>query len=320
MKIRKKYTPIYRDATALLRPKTGPQRHGDRSSTRATRRPGAIPEGGTLPVAQTQPAVQLDEFLAGLDADTRDYLKLLRRRRGRGPQRQRRGARRDAQALRSDGALPEADQPPARQARQGDLALDPQLPELSEALGDKDAQLARFVDSSNKVFQDFASEQASLRRRCGCCRTRSSRPTSALAKSARAVGRRRPDAHRAAADGERPRAGAQGLPELRAGDDADVQEPAAAVRAGRRAVGRALKPGGDRPRRVAAGPDRLARRPQLALQRHRLQPVRQGGGLPLLARLGEPPRRRDLQRRRRARPDPPRPAVQQLRLADALPA
>src|SRR5256885_13845906 len=36
-----------------------------------------LPDGGTIPVSQTLPDVNLDEILASLDTDTRDYLLLL---------------------------------------------------------------------------------------------------------------------------------------------------------------------------------------------------------------------------------------------------
>ena len=51
---------------------------------RARPRPGRLPEGGTIPVSQTLPDVNLDEILAALDADTRDYLTLLLNDGGRG--------------------------------------------------------------------------------------------------------------------------------------------------------------------------------------------------------------------------------------------
>ena len=56
------------------------------------------------------------------------------------------------------------------------------------------------------------------------------------------------------------------------------------------------------------GPDGVLQRRQPAAQHGRLQPAgRQGGGLPLLAVVGQPRRQRDLLHAGRARPDPPRP-------------
>ncbi len=47
------------------------------SSRPGTPSAGKLPEGGTIPISQTLPDVNLDEVLASLDADTRDYLRLL---------------------------------------------------------------------------------------------------------------------------------------------------------------------------------------------------------------------------------------------------
>src|SRR3954464_7763093 len=83
MKIRRKYTPIYKDATALLRPKTGLE---DMivELTPGSRTAGKAPTGYPIPVQHTLPDVKLDEILAQLDSDTRDYLKLLVQGAGQG--------------------------------------------------------------------------------------------------------------------------------------------------------------------------------------------------------------------------------------------
>src|SRR5205823_762422 len=76
LEIRKKYSPIYRDARLLLRPKTGlkdmivEMDPGNRSA-------GALPSGATLPVDNSAPDVNPDEILASVDADTRAYLTIL---------------------------------------------------------------------------------------------------------------------------------------------------------------------------------------------------------------------------------------------------
>ena len=84
MKIQRKYTPIYKDATVLLRPKTGLKdmvveldpgtQHGGRG----------CPTGDTIPVAQTLPDVNLDEILASLDARHARLPAAAARRRGEG--------------------------------------------------------------------------------------------------------------------------------------------------------------------------------------------------------------------------------------------
>ena len=76
MKIQRKHDRIYKDATILLRPKTG-LKDMVAELTPGTPEAGQIEEGGVIPVSQTLPDVNLDEILATLDADTRDYLMLL---------------------------------------------------------------------------------------------------------------------------------------------------------------------------------------------------------------------------------------------------
>jgi phospholipid/cholesterol/gamma-HCH transport system substrate-binding protein len=76
MNIFKKYAPIYRNATVLLRPRT-PLKDMYLELDPGTPGAGAIPGGGTLPVGATNPTVDFSEILSSLDQDTRDYLLLL---------------------------------------------------------------------------------------------------------------------------------------------------------------------------------------------------------------------------------------------------
>jgi phospholipid/cholesterol/gamma-HCH transport system substrate-binding protein len=76
MNIDKKYAPIYRDATVLLRPRT-PLKDMYLELDPGTTSAGALPAGGELPVAATEPDVNFEEILASLDTDTRNYLLLL---------------------------------------------------------------------------------------------------------------------------------------------------------------------------------------------------------------------------------------------------
>ncbi len=54
-----------------------PEGHGRRARARAPRPRAGCPRAGGSRVSQTLPDVNLDEILAALDADTRDYLTLL---------------------------------------------------------------------------------------------------------------------------------------------------------------------------------------------------------------------------------------------------
>lgn len=153
---------VYANATALVRPKTGLQdmvvalNPGDRRAAR-------LPDGGTIPVSHTRPQVNLDELLAGLDADTRDYLRALiaagsEGLDGRGAQLRalfKAGAPTLRLTRRVTGAI--ADR--RRQMRR----LVTNLRLLSEATGGKDRQLAQLVSASAAAFRAIDSQQAALR-------------------------------------------------------------------------------------------------------------------------------------------------------------
>jgi phospholipid/cholesterol/gamma-HCH transport system substrate-binding protein len=74
--IDRKYLPIYKDATILMRPTTGLKDMFFELDP-GTESAGEYDEGDTIPASNTAPDVNLDEILAGLDSDTQAYLKLL---------------------------------------------------------------------------------------------------------------------------------------------------------------------------------------------------------------------------------------------------
>jgi phospholipid/cholesterol/gamma-HCH transport system substrate-binding protein len=74
--IDRQYLPIYKDATVLLRPRTGLQDMFFQLDP-GTKKSGEIADGGTIPVQNTAPDINVDEILSGLDADTQAYLRLL---------------------------------------------------------------------------------------------------------------------------------------------------------------------------------------------------------------------------------------------------
>jgi len=71
-----KYALLYRNATMLLRPKTQLQDITVEVDP-GTPASGRLRSGATIPLSQTAPNVDFDEFLAGLDAETRSYLQEL---------------------------------------------------------------------------------------------------------------------------------------------------------------------------------------------------------------------------------------------------
>jgi phospholipid/cholesterol/gamma-HCH transport system substrate-binding protein len=162
MNIERDHARIYRDATILLRPKTG-LKDMVAELTPGTPDAGELVEGQRIPASQTLPDVNLDEILASLDADTRDYLRLLL---GDGAQGLRGNGRELAQTIRRF-------EPTARYAREANEQLARRRNNLRrvvhnfsllmEELGGRDEQLATFVSSSNQVFATLARQEANLR-------------------------------------------------------------------------------------------------------------------------------------------------------------
>jgi phospholipid/cholesterol/gamma-HCH transport system substrate-binding protein len=81
MAIDRKFLPVYKNATILLRPKTGlkdmfleldPGTNYDPNSN-----DDEFQNGGTIPVANTAPDTNVDQILAALDGDTQAYLRLM---------------------------------------------------------------------------------------------------------------------------------------------------------------------------------------------------------------------------------------------------
>ena len=162
MKIRRKYTPIYKDATALLRPKTGLNDMVIELDP-GSRTAGKAPAGWAVPVNQTLPNVNFDEILSSLDTDTRSYLQLLVGAAGEGLGGQGKALSADLKRFeptgrylaKLNGALAVRERNIRRSIHNFRL--------LSQALGDKDDDLAALVDSSSRVFTAFANQDANLR-------------------------------------------------------------------------------------------------------------------------------------------------------------
>ncbi len=174
MQIKDKYKPVYKDATILLRPKTG-LKDMYLALDPGSRSAGEIPEGGRVPIRNTLPDVNADEVLAQLDADTRAYLSILLNEGG---------VAFDDAANGTSGKYGQTAEQDLREAfkrfeptaRDGEKVTKllikrrsnikqaiHSFQEISTALADKDDQLASFVDSSNANFQAFAEQEDSLR-------------------------------------------------------------------------------------------------------------------------------------------------------------
>jgi phospholipid/cholesterol/gamma-HCH transport system substrate-binding protein len=161
--IEPKFAHIYPNAHVLLRPKTGLKDMvleldpGSPSSGRELR------SGATIPVSNTLPDVNLDEVLAGLDADSRNYLQLLVSAGGQ--------ALGNGNGRRLASVLRRFD-PTARdleraaglvaQRRQNLRRVIHNFQLLATALAGKDRQLSQFVVNSNGVFKRFADQNQNL--------------------------------------------------------------------------------------------------------------------------------------------------------------
>jgi phospholipid/cholesterol/gamma-HCH transport system substrate-binding protein len=163
MTVRRKFSKlIHEDASMLLRPKTGLNDMiveldpGTNSSPRA-------PDGFTVPIRNTLPNTNLDEFWAALDKDTRDNLLLLLNGAGQGLGGQGRGLsavlRRFEPTNRDIKKITE--QVRLRRTNLARLIHNFQL--VATELGKHDKQLAGWVNSSSAVFQSFAKQERALR-------------------------------------------------------------------------------------------------------------------------------------------------------------
>jgi phospholipid/cholesterol/gamma-HCH transport system substrate-binding protein len=121
-----------------------------------------VKDGHVFGLAQTEPNVNLDQFLASLDADTRQYIQLLVAggAQGIGGHSQQLG-----DALRRFEPFVEysAKLNKAVAGRRTELArVIHDFGELTTELGKHDQQVSTFVSSSNKALGNFANQQQAL--------------------------------------------------------------------------------------------------------------------------------------------------------------
>jgi len=162
MRIRREHATLYHDASALVRPKTGLADMTIQLDP-GTREAGEVPDDWVMPVSQTQPTVNFDEILASLDADTRDYLRILLGDLGRGldgrSQDLSNTFRRFEPTSRDIEEITRllAERRDHVERAVGNFRL------LTEAVAAKDEDLAQLVDASNAVFQSFVAQDRALR-------------------------------------------------------------------------------------------------------------------------------------------------------------
>ncbi len=161
MKVRPEYAHFYRNATLLLRPKTQLQDitiEVDPGNPRS----GDLKSGETIPLAQTAPNVDFDQFLAGLDGDTRYYLQLLLAGAAGGLEH---NAAHLSAALKRFAPTARLGEEITHELKTRNVDIRESIHNfrlIMEALGGKDTQLAELVDASNTVFRAFANEDRNV--------------------------------------------------------------------------------------------------------------------------------------------------------------
>jgi phospholipid/cholesterol/gamma-HCH transport system substrate-binding protein len=165
LRIEKRFARIYPDATVLLRPKT-PLKDMVAELDPGTPDSGPRLRSGTLlRTDRTAVDVNLEEILAMLDRDSRDYLNLL--------------VTDGAQALSNGGGRDLAQvfrrfEPLSRHVGQASRLVAKRrvmlkrlignLSQLSTELGARDRDIARFVRANAAVFEHFANQTENLQR------------------------------------------------------------------------------------------------------------------------------------------------------------
>ena len=166
LKLEEDSVPVYSDASVLLRPKSG-LKDMVAELTPGTRAAGELGEGGRIPIGQTLPDVNLDEILAVLDGDTRNYLRLLLANGARGLKG---NGRELANAIRRFEPLARDTRAIAEQLARRRGNIKRAIHNFSlvvDELGGSDDQLADFVENSNAVLGSLASQDANLRATLG---------------------------------------------------------------------------------------------------------------------------------------------------------
>ncbi len=163
MSLTPKYAHIYHDATILMRPKTQLQEMSVQIDP-GTASSGELSSGAVLPISQTAPNINFDQFLASLDGETRAYLQSLINNAGEGLKEN--GANLSATYKRFD--------PLARNTEEITHELQRyhaniagsihNFSLLMQALAEVEKELAELVVSANRNFRVFAGQQHNVER------------------------------------------------------------------------------------------------------------------------------------------------------------
>jgi phospholipid/cholesterol/gamma-HCH transport system substrate-binding protein len=163
MRIEDRFSRVYPNASILLRPKTGVKDMVVELDPGTPSSGEPLEEETTLPNSQANADVNFDEFLASLDGDTQDYLRMLVGDGGR--------------ALRDGGGRDLANtfrrlQPLSRdfakanryviQRREKLKRVTHNFSLIMSEIGAHDRELARFVGANASVFRRFANQNENL--------------------------------------------------------------------------------------------------------------------------------------------------------------
>jgi phospholipid/cholesterol/gamma-HCH transport system substrate-binding protein len=163
MNIERKYLPIYRNATALVRPRTGLQDVFIELDP-GTKNAGEFKDGDTIPIQNTQPEVNLDQILAALDSDTQAYLRTLIVGAGQGLKGQSKNLGRLLGGLGPINHELATLNRGVAQRRHNLSHLIHNLNVLTGTLAHHGDDLAQLVDSSNEALGAIAKEDANVQR------------------------------------------------------------------------------------------------------------------------------------------------------------
>ena len=167
LEIDKKYKSlIHQDATALLRPKTGLKDMFIEVEPGSDKSP-VMHTGDHIPITNTAPDIDPDEFLSALDTDTRSYLQLLINGAGKGLK----GNGNDLREIFKRFEPIHRDLARVSQAvaerRHNMKRLIHNYASLVDELSDKDKDLRTLVTASNQVFKQFAAEDQGIQSTVG---------------------------------------------------------------------------------------------------------------------------------------------------------
>jgi phospholipid/cholesterol/gamma-HCH transport system substrate-binding protein len=162
LEIDKKYDKLFhQDATALLRPKTGLKDMFIEVEPGSDKSP-VMQAGDHIPITNTAPDIDPDEFLSALDSDTRAYLQLLINGAGKGLK----GHGNDLREIfkrfepihRDIARVSKA----IAERRTNMKRLIHNYASLMDELSGKDKDLRTLVVASNDVFKQFAAEDQGI--------------------------------------------------------------------------------------------------------------------------------------------------------------